>query len=574
MPDDFIRHTNTGEEKDAVKEVRTNYEAAFLAKEDVGVQSDLADLDDYWAGRQVSATDEDDPASNVNIILPVIEGQISDLIDEPLDIYAEGWEPSDIPYSDDVQTMLRWIWYRNKMLPRIDRFERQRLKFGTGIWHTYYDPVSDMPLFRPVNPANFFPDPKVSAADLLEEADFIIVAIPRSLAYLRRKYGDIAKAVKPETNPSYNPQMFTGENADSVSAVLNSKALVITQYAKDDKGQLYVKTVAGDVVLRDSRKERDKPFYRHNRQPFSVVPCYPREGILWGMGDVELLKPIQDAVNDFDDQIRMNARLMGNLQVVVGIASGINPFKWTNKPGLKIPARDPSAWQAVQPQSIPAYIAERRYALLRESEMVSGRSDVVEGRKPSGVEAAAAIAALQQAGMRRVRHKRIFLQDGLSDAMEQALEIVKEEWTEERAFRILGKTPDYKWFRASDLTQTPLLGQDGNPIMSEGQMATKDAKFDIRVTMGTGLMMNSYMAYQTALAMAQSGLITRDEARLIAGKALGWPIMGPPQGEWAPMKGVTPTAGGVDMTQAGNALQGLPPQIMEQVMALAQGAGQ
>lgn len=556
-------------EEDIVKEVRANYEAAFIAKETIGVQSGLADLDDYWAGKQVTASDEDDPASNVNIILPVVEGQISDLVDEPMDIYAEGWDPSDLPFSDDVQLMLRWIWFRNKMIPRIDRFERHRLKFGTGIWHTYYDPAADMPLIRPVNPANFFPDPKVSAADLLDEADFIIVAIPRSLKYLIQKYGDIARKIKPDPNPAYNPQMFSNEQSDSVSAVLSNKALTITQYAKDDKGQLYVATIAGDVVLRDSRKERNTPFYRHNRYPFSVVPCYPREGTLWGMGDVELLKPIQDAVNDLDNQIRMNARLMGNLQVIVGIASGINPRKWTNKPGLKIPARDPDAINYLQPQPIPAYISERRYALLRESEMVSGRSDVVEGRKPSGVEAASAIAALQQAGMRRVRHKRVFLQEGLSEALEQALEIVKEEWTEDRAVRVTGKPPEYKWLNASSLTQVPLVGPNGQ-IANE----TKDAKFDVKMTIGTGLMMNSYMAYQTAVALAGASLMSQPEARKVISKALGWPLMEIPQGPMTPQKGVTPTVGGADLTQAGNALQGLPPQIQDAVMQMAQGAGQ
>ena len=39
---------------------------------------------------------------------------------------------------------------------------------------------------------------------------------------------------------------------------------------------------------------------------------------------------------------------------MVGIGSGINVRKWTNKPGLKIPAKDHTAFQAVQPPFIPS----------------------------------------------------------------------------------------------------------------------------------------------------------------------------------------------------------------------------
>jgi hypothetical protein len=123
----------------------------------------------------------------------------------------------------------------------------------------------------------------------------------------------------------------------------------------------------------DEDEEAGELYRRLNRYPFVMVPCWPVEGRPWGMGMVEILKPVQDLINDLDDQVRMNARLTGNIQKVIDVRSGIDPRKWDNTPGLNIPAYNVNGFQIVQPPNMPAYILNRmNEAKSFDAELVSG----------------------------------------------------------------------------------------------------------------------------------------------------------------------------------------------------------
>ena len=55
---------------------------------------------------------------------------------------------------------------------------------------------------------------------------------------------------------------------------------------------------------------------------------------------------------------------------------------------MKIPAKDHKGFQVVQPPYMPAYIPQRREGF--PSQLVSGRSEVVEGRRSGSLRAASA----------------------------------------------------------------------------------------------------------------------------------------------------------------------------------------
>jgi len=571
--------------------------AAKDAKESLGLHADWRDFEDYTRGVQNPVVHEDDPGSVTNIIFPIIASQVSDISSEQLDIMVLGEDPSDERFASNVRHILEWVKWRNKMFMKIDRHEWRRLKFGTGVWKVYYDPdmkrtVNGIIRIDPISPVNFFPDPKVKEPWSLDEGDFMVHAVMKSTRFIGEMYPDSAKDIKIIKNPSYDLEIFDGETADETTALTSEKTPLIEIWKKKD-GNLHRMVVAGETLCYDSEHDKNlkgSPVYENGRYPFVVTPCYPVEGRLWGMGDTELLIPTQDLVNDLDDQIRMNARLMGNIQIIVGLASGINPMKWTNKAGLKIPARDPHAINPLTPPTMPAYITNRRdTALMREAEIISGRPDVVEGRKHGGTRAASAIIALQEAGGKRVRHKKMYLQEGLNQVFDLSLDYVKQFFTEEQAFRILGKNAEdnpetFIWFRGSKLKEIPrlipeinqetgeahlrqLIGESGEPI-------TKDAQFDIRVSIGAGLPGNKAFLYQALMELKAGGIISVPEARRALRDMLDWPVADPDSMDnLAPM--MMPGGGGMPGMEAFTAGGGeaIPPEIMNQLIATLQGGG-
>jgi len=562
------------------------YYASRDAKEQLGLPTEWRTYEDYNRNKQNPALEEDDPGSVCNIIFPTIASQVSDMVDEVSDITAVGEEPSDEIYARDIEHILDWMWFQNHMLYKLDRFAWRWLKFGTSGWKIYYDPTLHRVVWEPVSPINMFPDPKVKEHYHIQQGDFFAHVLDLPIPYLIRTYGDVARKVKSSRHSS-DLNIFEGEDVHEVRATTSNSARTIELWTRDSKNTVRRRVIAGDILLYDSKKDYHS-FYENGKYPFDVLPCYPVEGRIWGMGDAELLKPTQDLINELDDQIRINARLMGNIQIVVGLASGINISKWTKKSGLRIPARDHNAWKTVEPPPLPSYIMERRYQAFKEAELISGRPDVTEGRR-SNVRAASAIMALQEAGNRRGRHKKLFMQESLSNSLGFAVDYLKQFFTEEQAFRILGKgtiekeNPEYIWFRGSNLKTIPKLipGTEGGlvPLMGDGgKVMTKDAQFDLRVNIGAGMPHNKAFIYQSLLDLKAQGIITVEEARMFLKDSLDWPVANP----MAPT-GNNFGAGFMGMNMMGNPgvpgnaqefdIGSIPPQILDSLVATLGGQG-
>lgn len=563
-----VYHPNSKKDWMTAKMVDDNYKAAYIGVQQLGLHEAWAMYDDYWRGKANEPESEDDPASSTNIIHPVIESQVADLVDSPIDFLVKGREPSDQAHAAYVKFILQWIWDGNQMTLKQDRFERHRLKYGTGIWKVYFDPLGNRGKgairIDVVGPEKFYPDPKVTDPYKIQEADFICQVSDVSLSYLVRRFGERAKYVRPRTRTRYDANIYEGESVKDAVGILNNSTTLIEHWSRDEEGKLRLVYKADDVILWDSEWDGNKgegkgskyyhkpgeSFYKHGKYPFVVVPCYLRDGQIWGMGDVEMLKPTQDIINDLDDQIRMNTRLMGNIQIVVGLASGINPAKWSNKVGLRIPARDPNAWRIVQPTPLPSHIMDRRELAKRESEIISGRPDVVEGRRPAGLRAASAIIALQEAGNRRVNHKRLMSQVGLSEVLTLAFEHFKEHFDHEMAIRIAGKEvkddDSFIWVRGSMFNAIPKLvpdrskspNEDGTYPLKElrktdengnetDEVETKEAEFDFSVSIGAGLPKNKAFLYQAAIELHREQVLTTEETRHFLKEMIDWPLMDP-----------------------------------------------
>lgn len=537
-------------EMELLSKIANRYKAAYVAKQSWQLDTLWAECQDYWAG-DVNPPTDDSPGSETNIIQPVIESQVSDLVNGDLDILVKGVGPSDQMFAKDVTQVLKWVWYRNKMTAKLDRAERDRLNLGNVVWKVFWDKDAmggmGMPAIVPLGPDCFFPDPKITDSDYLQDADYVIQTSWYSRRKLIQMFGKKAQLVQVNSGEGYDPRIFGEDTSVGSDEVSRDQACLYEYWERNDEGKLRLVYCTKDVVLLDSDEDPSIIPEEGNKYPFVLMVGYKCNGRLWGKGDTEQLIPIQNIINDLDDQIRMNARLMGNAQIVVGVNSGIKIKKWTNKPGLKIPAKDHNAWQVVQPPYIPAYINERREKAFYESELVSGRSEVVEGRRSGSLRAASAILALQEAGSRRANHKKLMLQEGFRQVLELVLDYVKEFMTTEQAFDILEKNQvEYLWFRGSDLKDVPILTLNENYepdseeqgrerykelYDEEGDLMTKIAEFDIELHLGTGMPNNKSFLYEATVELHRENIVTTEETRQVLKQLLNWPVIDPWQPE-------------------------------------------
>ena len=229
--------------------------------------------------------------------------------------------------------------------------------------------------------------------------------------------------------------------------------------------------------------------------------------------------------------------ITGN-QKIVGTASGIDINKWTNEAGLNIPAADPTAWQMVKPPEMPQYILQRRdTAFNNERPIVTRFSDQLSGIRQRGVDTATEALALQQSGLANVDADKAKVQLMLEDALVYALELAKENWTEEQAFKITNKRNEFLWYNPSKLKKIPRLipssieykqkWSANNPDMEppeymqatdlndsgEEEAATKNAMFDLKVSIGAGIPNNKAFRYNATKEAMQNGAMDIQEYR-------------------------------------------------------------
>ena len=590
----------SSEERDEALRVQQMFRDAWDAKQQLNLNQIWRKCDDYKHNRQNPKQSEEHPGSVTNVIHRIIESQIADLVDKPYSSSAKGWEPGDDMFAEQAQNMIDFVLYRNLFKEKVNLSEHDRLELGSTIIKVWFDADEmdgkGLPVFESISPANFFPDPKATTPHTLQKAEFIIHATPRPLSWFKKTFKR-GHYVQREVAIPYNPQQtFTDDETDEVHPSTSQKALLIECYLRDEDGNVYCLHVANDILLEDSRdKLKGERLQRRNLYPFQMINCYPRRGTIWGMGDVELLIPTQDLINELDDQIRMTARVAGNPQITVGIGAGkgFDFRKWTNKPGLRIPMRDQTAWQIVPPQNVSNDVVNRREKAFQEADLIAGTPDVNRGEKPGQVTAAAAIMALQQAGQKTVVHKNEMFKVGWSQVLEMLFDEIITHWDEEMWVRIEGDKPDWKFVDPMAMRNIPKMipnalhgvieGEDSLKQLTddEGLGMTRDAMYDFQLNMGNGFPNDRSFMLQmltdfTKVQFPDGSAITRTELRRFLRDQVGLDL----DDEQQMMGGQPPIDPMTGMPMAPGMPQGAPPmappmqpQLPPEMMALA-GGGQ
>jgi hypothetical protein len=153
----------------------------------------------------------------------------------------------------------------------------------------------------------------------LQEATYIAETITYSQERIVELYGE-EKAISLDygNNEYYDNGIFHEDRTldDEYSST------VIQRWSRKN-GQLRLEEFSAcGVLLYDSSKDGDRktnqknkknveePYYAYvdNKYPYFMTTLYPEEGKLYGFGDIKLLNPIQDMINDLYDKIRIAAR--------------------------------------------------------------------------------------------------------------------------------------------------------------------------------------------------------------------------------------------------------------------------
>ena len=553
--------------KEADKFIRW-YREAHTDKSNRGLIKKWEEVEAYWEGDIDDApTDDTEPCSNTNIVNSNIEGRVAYLVDQNIALQIDPREPGDRPFCNRVKILADFIQEKNKMYRKIDVHERRRKKMGTGIFRVLWSgnelDGSGLPTIEPINPAYLYVDPSITDIYKVQKARYIIEVESRSIYDARMQYGDkVADAIVGDLDPVENSFIYDEDHYGYGADDDSQKYLhmyIWTRYKDKDEVKLRLVQMSGcGVILSDTKKEAknlsdDVCLYPNEKYPYFFTPDMYREGCIWGKSSAELLLPISDQIDDLDNQILANARLVGNPVRLVANSSGIDADKITNEPGQIIPTNDINGTKWDTPPTMPQYIIDKRRELINNDRPIVTRfSDQQIGFRQQGVDTATEALTLQNSGNTAVEHDKGLLQETLSDVFEYAIELAILNYNETMIFRITGDNGEdsFDSFNPSELNAVPLLiesdtefrneyvdkwkeknpGKDISELNPEDyeykqvEGETRKIKYDIRVTVGAGMPNNKAFKYNVMIESYQKKLITKKETRKFLIDSLGIPV--------------------------------------------------
>lgn len=224
----------------------------------------------------------------------------------------------------------------------------------------------------------------------------------------------------------------------------------------------------------------EEGFYHHGEYPFVIRRGFPIKDTPWGFGYLDIMKAPQMYIDSMDKDIIAIADMKARPRALVKKNANINEddFADWNKRILEVGTGDlTESFRWMETPDVPSGIMEHRANKIDELKETSGNRDFSQGSTQSGVTAASAIAALQEAGSKLSRDMNKELYRGAREEYYLVIELMRQFYSEPRAFRITGDLGDYRFIQYSNAGIV-----DKDLMLPDGTIRHRRPVFDILVS--------------------------------------------------------------------------------------------
>ena len=272
------------------------------------------------------------------------------------------------------------------------------------------------------------------------------------------------------------------ENIDN-----SEKCAVVDWYYKLWDGSrevLHFCKFVGDEVLYASENDpnyAERGFYDHAMYPFVFDTLFTIEDSPCGFGYVDIMKDPQMYIDKLNQIIIKNAFMAGKKRWFVKQSSAINleQFADWDKDFVEVAGNlDESNLREFSVNPLPNFIVDHLQMKIDELKETSGNRDFSQGGTTSGVTAASAIAALQEAGSKLSRDMIKTSYRAFQQINYIVLELIRQFYDEIRSFRITGESgaDQYVQFDNRHIREQKTI----DPMT--GEIDFRRPVFDIKIT--------------------------------------------------------------------------------------------
>lgn len=260
----------------------------------------------------------------------------------------------------------------------------------------------------------------------------------------------------------------------------------------EPRGELVsIDEMTGEKTTIPLKSMAETGWYEHGRYPFEFDVLFPIEGSPCGFGYVDIMKEPQIYIDKMNQIILKNALMSGKKRWFVKKGIGINTTQFADwsQDFVEVSGTNPlddGNLKEIQVSTLPSFIANYMQMKIDELKETSGNRDFSQGGTSSGVTAASAIAALQEAGSKLSRDMIQTSYQATNKIGYLQVELVREFYDEARTFRITGETGEEQFAQYDNrnikeqITIDPMTGEEQarKPIFDIKVVAQRQSPFN------------------------------------------------------------------------------------------------
>lgn len=384
-------------------------------------------------------------------------------------------EEGDMADAKTLSAILPVILERSGFEERYSAGWWEKLKHGTAVYAPLWNNALE----------NGLGDIEVGLVDLLNifwEPGVTDIQKSRNLFVVELRDNDLLEAEYPQLKgklgavPGFDITQYVYDDTVDVTA----KSAVIDWYYKvrgaDGRTALhYAKICASQLLFASENDPRyaQRGWYDHGEYPFVFDTLFPEKGTPVGFGYVALCKDPQLYIDKLSQIMLENAMMSGRKRFFIGANTGVNEQEFLDwgRPLVHVEGvnnLDDTHIREINTSALDGVFMNILQLKINELKETSANRDVSQGSAGSGVTAAAAIAALQEAGNKSSRDMIAGSYRAYTKLDYLIIELIRQFYSEQRSFRIAGQGAGgyqfISWSNAGMVDQEMGTDSGGNPL--------------------------------------------------------------------------------------------------------------
>ena len=316
-----------------------------------------------------------------------------------------------------------------------------KLKSGTGVYGIFWDKdrlggLGDVAVR------------KVDVLNLFWEGGITDIQQSRNLFHLQLVDNDLLEQQYPWARDALGNSTEVSRYLYDDTVDTSGKSTVVDWYYKKRQGGkvvLHYCKFVGDTVLFATENEegfRDRGWYDHGLYPFVFDPLFSVEGSPCGFGYIDVGKSAQEYIDRGNQAILQNLLVNARPRHFIRSDGEVNEEEYADLTRDFIHVQGNLGQDSILPvqtkplNDIYVTIINNKINELKE---VTGNRDISTGGTTSGVTAASAIAAIQEAGSKLSRDNIKASYRAYRQVVLMVIELIRQFYDVPRCFRILGE---------------------------------------------------------------------------------------------------------------------------------------